>query len=241
VAELDADGWRMPITKIRKGGSTKRGTCNPVTAPNTAARTTLVQVTSPAAPNYLFLISLKYKIVNMATLSKMAIENIAEKMTEKSKKYVEATLKEYQTLATEIYETQIPDEVKKCFKNHSQYIETTQTLFLDGHGFNRDSLSMIKQMPSTTSYQQKLNLTAAVADKLIKAKRKWEKAKDDYKHLKEETEAALFALKTNKNIRENLPEAIPYLPPPMSNALVVNFSSLQKKLVKQPELKPVTA
>lgn len=44
------------------------------------------------------------------------------------------------------------------------------------------------------------------------------------------------ALKTHKNIAENLPEAVPFLPPPMSNALVVNFSSLQKKLNKQPEV-----
>lgn len=176
----------------------------------------------------------------MAVLSKMAIEQIAQKMTEKSKKYSDQILKEYQVLATEIYETQIPDEVKKCFKNHSAYIETTQTLYLDGHGFNRDSVGMIKQMPATTAYNQHLNLTAAISDKLIKAKRKWEKAKEDYKTLVEETQSALYALKTAKNIRENLPEAIPYLPPPMSNALVVNFNALQKKLNKQPEVKKET-
>jgi hypothetical protein len=70
----------------------------------------------------------------------------------------------------------------------------------------------------------------------MKVKRKKEKAKEDYKNLVTETEAALYALKTAKNVRENLPEAAVYLPPPMSNALIVNFNTLQKKLNKQPEV-----
>lgn len=173
----------------------------------------------------------------MAVLSKMVIESIATKMTEKSRKYVDQLLKDYQTLATEIYETQIPDEVKKCFKTHSEYIQTTESLYLDGNGFNRVSASMTKRLPAKSEYSQRVKLTSITADKLIAAKIKYEKAQDDYKQLRLETESALYALKTGKNIRENFPEAIPYLPPPMSNSLVVNFSSLQKKLVKQPDIK----
>jgi hypothetical protein len=173
----------------------------------------------------------------MATLSQMVIENIAEKMTERSKKHSEVMLKEYQELATLLYDAQVPDEVKKCFKNHPDYIETTRTVYLDGHGFNRETVSLSKQAPATSGYHETLKLTAAIADKLIKAKRKWEKARDEYKDLYNETKSALLALKTHKNIRENLSEAIPFLPPPMSNSLVVNFNSLQKKLKKQPEIK----
>lgn len=69
----------------------------------------------------------------------------------------------------------------------------------------------------------------------MKIKRELEKAEQEYKQLFSETENALLALKTQKNIRENLPEAIPFLPPPISNSLVVNFASLQKKLNKQPD------
>lgn len=173
----------------------------------------------------------------MATLSKQVIENIAQRMTEKSKKYRDQMLKDYEALATELYSAQIPDEVKKCFKNHCEYIETTDSLYLDGNGFNRETVSIRKQLPAKSSYNAKLILTAPVADKLIKAKRKWEKAKEDHKELLQETQSALYALKTHKNIKENLPEAIPYLPPPMSNALVVNFDSLKRKLNKQPEAK----
>lgn len=174
---------------------------------------------------------------NMATLSKQVIENIAQKMTEKSKKFAEKLKNDYQEIVTFYMEAQAPDEVKKCFKNHPDYIETTGNAYLDGYGFNRESVSLNKQVPAITSYHASLNLTSAIADKILKAKRKYEKAKEDYKQLVQETESALFALKTHKNIRENLSEAIPYLPPPMSNSLVVNFDSLQKKLNKQPEVK----
>lgn len=173
----------------------------------------------------------------MGQLSKLVIEQISAKMTEKSKKYAEALDKELQILVTEIYEEQIPDEIKKAFKTHCEYIETCQSLYLDGHGFNRESLSMTKQMPAKSSYNQKLNLTAKIADRILTLKRKRDKAKEDYKNLKLETESAMFALKTHKNVRENLPEAAPYLPPPMSNALVVSFDSLKKKIANQPELK----
>lgn len=173
----------------------------------------------------------------MATLSKMVIENIASKMTEKSKKYADKLKKDYQELVTTFMESQVPDEIKKCFKNHSEYIETTSSAYLDGHGFNRESVALNKQVPAKSSYHEQLNLTSAIADKIIKAKRKYEKAKEEYEQLYQETESALFALKTGKNIRENLPEAIPYLPPPMSNSLIVNFDTLQKRLNKQPEMK----
>lgn len=176
----------------------------------------------------------------MAVLSKMVVEQIAKKMTEKSKKYVESVEKELEKLVTEIYMEQVPADVMRVFKTNCEYIETTQTLYLNGHGFNRESIKMSKQLPAKSSYSQPLPLNAAIADRIMKVKRKKEKAVEDYKTLVSETESALYALKTAKNIRENLPEAVPYLPPPMSNALVVNFNSLQKKLNKQPDIKELT-
>lgn len=177
----------------------------------------------------------------MSVLSKVVIEQIAEKMTEKSKKYSELVYKELKELVTEIYESQVPEPVMKVFKTHCDYIETCSSIELDGHGFNRETITLTKQLPATSTYRQKLHLTATIADKIIKAKRKREKAKEDYENLLRETQSALSALKTYKNVRENLPEAVPYLPPPMSNALVVNFNSLQKRLNKQPEVKTEVA
>lgn len=170
----------------------------------------------------------------MPTLSKQVIENIANKMTEKSKKNVEQLLVELKALVTEIYEDQIPAEVMKAFKARPEYIKTSSAVYLDGHGFNRESLSMNKQLPSVSDWHNPMKLSAKISDRIMVAKRKWEKAKKEHEELRRETESALLALKTHKNIRENLPEAAPYLPAPMSNSLVVNFTGLQKKLNNQP-------
>jgi hypothetical protein len=177
----------------------------------------------------------------MARFSNMVIEQIAEKMTEKSKKYAEEMDKELKELVTAIYESQLPPEVMKLFKTHSEYIQTSKELFVDGYGLSREYLSMSKKLPATSNYNQTIKLTAAIGDKIVKAKRKKEKAYEDYRQLLSETKSALYALKTHKNISENLPEAKPFLPPPMSNALVVNFDSLQKRLNKQPEVKEAVA
>lgn len=177
----------------------------------------------------------------MAVLSKMVIESIASKMTEKSRKHVDALKKEYQELVTQIYEQQIPEEIKKIFKTHSEYIRTTTSVYMNGYGLSGEHCSLTKSLPSVAQYNTDMKLTAVITDKIVKAQIKWEKAQKEYKTLVNETESALYALKTSKNIRENLPEAIPYLPPPMSNSLVVNFASLQKKLNKQPDIKKEVA
>jgi Mg2+ and Co2+ transporter CorA len=175
----------------------------------------------------------------MATLSKQVLDNIAARMTEKSKKYVEQLRKDYEQLATDLYDSKTPDKVKEFCKQHREYVEMTGSLRLVGPGFNHECVSSTKRVVSNTasSYSANLNLTEKQAEKLVEAKRKWEKARDAYRTLVQETEAALLTLKTHKNIKENLPEASRYLPPPMSNALVVNFDSLKKRLEKQPEVK----
>lgn len=173
----------------------------------------------------------------MGQLSKQVIEQIATKMTEKSKKYVDACEKELKEVVTEVYAAQVPAEIMKVFKTHCEYIETTQTACLDGHGFSRENITMTKQLPSTCGYSTKLKLTTTTADQIMKVKIKRDKAKENYKNLVQETESALMALRTHKNVRENLPEAAAYLPPPpMSNALVVSFDSLQRRLRKQPDV-----
>lgn len=174
----------------------------------------------------------------MAVLSKQVIEGIAQKMTEKSKNHSAALALEYKELVTTIFESQVPEAVMDLFKGKNcGYVETTTSVYLDGHGLNRQSVALTRACPSEVSYGAELKLTSATADKIVKLKRKKEKADEDYKQLVLETESALFALKTFKNIKENLPEAIPFLPPPMSNSLVVNFKTLQTKLSKQPEAK----
>lgn len=171
----------------------------------------------------------------MSVISRTVAEQIAYKLTTKSKASADALQKEYQEIVTKLYEAQTPKSVKDCDKKHPEWFYKRGTVNFRGHGFSYENVTTTRQVICNGGTNANLELNPEIAKQIVVAKNKWEKALDDYKNLKRETENALIALKTHKNIREHLPEAAQYLPPPMSNALVVNFDSLKKRLERQPE------
>lgn len=171
----------------------------------------------------------------MSRISKDLAGQIARKLTEKSRIATEKYLKEYQKLVTDLYEEQIPQAVKDCFKKYPDWFYTRLHVTFAGHGFSHESITPTKNLICNEGTSSTLILTAKIADQLTSAKRKWLKAKDNYDQLRLESEQALLTLKTFNNIRKELPEAAPMLPPPMSNALVVNFDSLKNRLKRQPD------
>jgi len=173
----------------------------------------------------------------MSRISNELAGQIAHKLTEKSRLAAEKLHVEYRELVTSFYEEQTPDQVKKCFKDNCDWFYTRCEIRMDGHGFNWAWVTSTRPVICNNESYANLKLTSKVADQIISAKRKWEKAKEKYDNLKREAKQALLTLKTFSNIRKELPEASPMLPPPMSNALVVNFSSLKKQLAGQPEVK----
>lgn len=176
----------------------------------------------------------------MSRISNDLAGQIAQKLTEKSRLAAEKLHVEYRELVTVFYESQTPDAVKKCFKDNYEWFSTRSSVNLDGHGFRWNQVSTTRPIICNNDSSANLKLTAKIADQITASKRKWEKAKEKYENLKTEAKQALLTLKTFNNIRKELPEAAPMLPPPMSNALVVNFSSLKKQLAAQPEIKKET-
>ena len=173
----------------------------------------------------------------MSRISQEMAGRIAYKLTEKSKAIADNLHVEYRKSVMEFYKATLPKPVLAFFKTEfCEYVETTNSVILDGHGFSREHVSFIGALPSENGNTPRLNFNANDGAKFIAAKRKWEKADKEYKSLKEETTQALLALKTFNNIRKELPEAAPFLPPPISNSLVVNFDSLKKRLQKQAEI-----
>jgi len=172
----------------------------------------------------------------MSRISNELASQIAFKLTEKSRLISEQHHVEYRELATCLYEESTPALVKEMLDKYPDWVDTGNSIRLNGHGFNYEYISPTRPVVSNST-QNLLILTSKTADKLTSARRVWEKSKDKYKQLKDETKQALLALRTFNNIRKELPEAAPMLPPPMSNALVCNFKSLNNRLQKQPEIK----
>ena len=177
----------------------------------------------------------------MAKLSNQTIEAIAEKMTSKTLTAVNQLKKDYEELVTSLYEEQIPQAVKTFAKQHSGFIHFGRTIRLDGNGFRWEHITATRPIIEDDCGNAKLDMDGKMAEKIKKAMHKHTDANDAYKKLVLETKQALSALGTHNRIKENLPEAIPFLPPPMSNALVVNFTALQKKLKAQPDTKKIAA
>ncbi len=173
----------------------------------------------------------------MGTISKELAGQIAFKLTEKSRIAADNLHVEYRELVTVAYEAQTPKEVKDCFKKNPDWFYTKATISFNGHGFQWESVTGTRQIIANGGTSANLTLNNKISDQLQKAKRTWDKAKDKYKDLKVETTNALLALKTHANIRKEFPEAIPMLPPPISNALIVSFDSLRHKIKNQPEVK----
>lgn len=173
----------------------------------------------------------------MSRISQDLARQIAHKLVKKSDEVVTLLRKEYEEMVLVGYQNQTPAEVKKCFKSHPEWFYTKNTVKLHGHGFNWEWVNTGEYVICNKGSECFLELTDALATRLSKAKSKWEKAKNERDKLIKETEHALINLRTYKNIREAMPAAAPFLPPPITNAIMVNVDSLNKKLAHQPEVK----
>lgn len=166
-------------------------------------------------------------------ISKDLAGQIAYKLTDKTRLLVEKIKKDYQEVVTVLYEAQTPQAVIDCKKKFPDWFGTKSCVYFSGHGLSHENCTTTRQIISNNWSNAHLELNSKIADKITKAKRKYDKVKDDYNQLKKETEQALINLGTYARIRENIPAAAPFLPPPISNALVCNFDSLNSKLKKQ--------
>lgn len=173
----------------------------------------------------------------MSRISQDLADQIAAKLTKKSFDAVKELRKEYEDLVLVTYQSQVPDEVAGCFKKHHDWFTTTTSVQLDGHGFRYEYVDVHESVLCNAHRGAIIKMTSALADIFTKSKRKWQKAKEEAENLNRETRTALINLRTYKNIREAIPEAAPFIPPPITNAIAVNVSALNKKLATQPDAK----
>lgn len=168
-------------------------------------------------------------------ISQATARSIAKQLTEKSRLAIDAIEKEYSELVTELYEADIPDEIRKTFTKWPSYFKMGQDIVFDGHGFSKQYVDTDKEVIFNHEDGPQLKLTTKTAAQIRAVKNRLDKAKKDYANLKKETETALRNLSTTKRISEAIPDAIPFLPPNSCGlpAIIVNFASLNKRLATQ--------
>jgi len=132
----------------------------------------------------------------MSVISKDLAGQIAIKLTEKSRLFMEKLHTEYKDVVTELYEDQTPQDVKDCCKKHPEWFYKRGYVSFSGYGFNYESVSTTRQVICNGGTNANLHLTSKIADKIMSPYRKWEKAKEKYEKLKDDTKQAIIALKT---------------------------------------------
>lgn len=164
-------------------------------------------------------------------ISKQLADSISKEIATKLKVKVDKAEAEYLKLATSFYKKQVPAAVLRMQKQHPDYFQTGTSLCLNGHGFHHEVVKMSESLVKNSgNYYSILHLTPAIARELIVAKNNWENLQEQYKQLRAETTTALLNLRTFKNIQEQLPEAVKYLPKSKTTAIIPNLGKLRVKI-----------
>lgn len=162
-------------------------------------------------------------------INRAGAQEVANKLLDKRDKQVKQLRQDYLLMLTEEAERQVPDNIMKFFKDNHNWMSSQTSCYMNGHGFNGESFSMIRDVPKQHGHEM-IKLTKDFADKLKKAIHAHEKERDEVKALRESIVVALCNLRTFKNIQEHLPEAVPFLPKSDNTELIVNFSDIRKKI-----------
>lgn len=160
------------------------------------------------------------------TMATVAAEQLALKaFGEKQKQSAEDLL----ALGLLLYKKYIPKPVRDCYQEHKDlYDEKSVLSFLPENGSSYELIMIWYEFsfPSLVPIiidkkdWKLLNDAKKKKDDIVKAKRNYAK----------EVTTALFNLRTEKNVREEFPEALPYLNFSSCTALVPNIDKLRQIL-----------
>ncbi len=155
---------------------------------------------------------------------------IAFALLEPKFKEAEVMQKELAEYLTVIAESTVPAPVMELFKKYSDYIETSQNVYLNEKGFNRESITLSRRVPNTGGNYVEMSITDTQASKAKKLHNIYKNKVENNKRLRQEIKTALLNLKTFAQIQKSFPEAVQYLPKSESVALVVDLSKLRKEI-----------
>ena len=157
-------------------------------------------------------------------------EEVAEQLTANAyKEKIETARAAHKAMGLELYVKYIPEAVRMAGKEHSEKYDTTREL---------------KFLPEGASYYDYIQLYYDINfprlrpiiinkddwQKFQKAHKLCKSLEEEQNNFKEEVAQALVNLRTAKNVREQFPEALPYMNFSECTTLVPNLSHLRNKL-----------
>ena len=169
--------------------------------------------------------------INKMRITKFAAEGVATKLVEKRQKEYDKKVKAFCQKIKDLYNAQVPDEVKTCFKKHSEYFRVSNSLnFENNNGWGYQNFNFVGTVIIKQNDGYNFN---ADKETLSLLKTEWNKLEDEKEAialLQRDTLNALLGLQTYARIEKELPEAFPFLPAANKMALALNFPDLRKRL-----------
>jgi hypothetical protein len=157
-------------------------------------------------------------------------EHASEMLTEKAyKEKLEEAREELKTIGLAMYEKYVPKAVRDAAKAHIEILEDTSSLRFVVEGasswdykniYYNERFPRLKPIILTAKDWK----TLCAQDRLVN---QLEKEKREYC---DNVEQALMNLRTEKNVREQFPEALPFMTFTTCTALVPNLNALRMKL-----------
>ncbi len=167
----------------------------------------------------------------MSRITKAIAEDVAIKLVKERENEISQLKKNLSHYVTNLHIDRIPDSVMKAFKTNASYINSQQTMHINGSGLDRFfRVNMEKTLPYNGEH---LEVTDEQCD-IIKASHNLIEDKKTAKNrLQSEIEIALFNLRTYNNVEKEFPEAFKLLPKQSINtALAINLKDIRCKLDK---------
>lgn len=154
-------------------------------------------------------------------ISKEKAQEAAKKITEpllKKCKEAEAALAEYLTVTLS---KKIPKEVQALHEKWPGYFRQKSSFYIKGIGYTSLTKCIV---------EDSFELTKTEMQHAVKLDQEHEKAKEHYKKTFSEIEAAILQLGTINRVKENMPEALPYIPDATITTVAVNIQPVRTKI-----------
>jgi len=117
-----------------------------------------------------------------------------------------------QSLGLSLVLAQINDDLKKAFKKHKEYFQSTSNINFMCGSLKSIHIYLPENIPSISGYSRNFTIERADYETLLEFETAAKTLADERDIMYSQIESTLYSLGTSKKVEEQFPEAVMYLP-----------------------------
>jgi len=162
----------------------------------------------------------------MSRITKEIAHATAVSLLSKKKENLKELKSKLKNMITEAVKKTIPKEVMDLYGKYPEYFDTHSRTRFTCAGFGYEYYDF-HTLPDG---QENPKIGTQDGNKILALSNKVTDSENEYKRLLNEIEVALFAFRTYSNVEKEFPEAFALLPTKVSQAVMVNISSIRSQI-----------